>query len=198
MAESLAEIDELCRLSAGRHDHLCPKQVLGVRIGVAALERFGVGPRPEGKRFLVFVETDGCFASGVEAATGAAVDHRTLRVEDCGKLAATIVDTTSGEAYRFVPKSGVRTLGCCYAPEAANEYQAQILGYQRMPIEELCDVTAVCLKVPVKRIVSMPGRRTVCAVCGEEIINEREVVVDGKTLCKTCAGDGYYVPLDAQ
>jgi len=31
-----------------------------------------------------------------------------------------------------------------------------------------------------------------CAVCGEEIINEREVVVDGRFLCHSCAGDVYY------
>jgi formylmethanofuran dehydrogenase subunit E len=33
-------------------------------------------------------------------------------------------------------------------------------------------------------------------VCGEEIINEREVVRDGNVLCKACAGQSYYPLID--
>jgi formylmethanofuran dehydrogenase subunit E len=31
-----------------------------------------------------------------------------------------------------------------------------------------------------------------CQVCGEEIINEREIVHEGSTLCRACAGQAYY------
>ena len=31
-----------------------------------------------------------------------------------------------------------------------------------------------------------------CEGCGEEIINEREIVRAGRTLCRSCAGAGYY------
>jgi hypothetical protein len=30
-------------------------------------------------------------------------------------------------------------------------------------------------------------------VCGEEIINERELERDGLLLCRSCAGEGYYM-----
>jgi formylmethanofuran dehydrogenase subunit E len=56
--------------SASLHGHLCPRQVLGVRMGHAAVELLGlVVPRAD-KRLFVLVETDGCFADGISAATG--------------------------------------------------------------------------------------------------------------------------------
>jgi hypothetical protein len=33
--------------------------------------------------------------------------------------------------------------------------------------------------------------------CGEGINYEREVVLGGRTLCRTCAGEGYYACLEA-
>jgi ribosome-binding protein aMBF1 (putative translation factor) len=32
-----------------------------------------------------------------------------------------------------------------------------------------------------------------CQLCGEEILNEREVVHSGMTLCRACAGEQYYI-----
>ena len=61
-----------------------------------------------GKRLLTFVETDGCFADGVGLATGCAMGHRTMRLVDCGKVAATFVDTPIGKALRCWPSPDVR------------------------------------------------------------------------------------------
>ena len=40
---------------------------------------------------LIIVETDGCFVDGIEVSTGVTVGHRSLRVVDLGKIAATFV-----------------------------------------------------------------------------------------------------------
>jgi formylmethanofuran dehydrogenase subunit E len=48
------------------------------------------------------------------------------------------------------------------------------------------------LLVPLQTIISRAGRRVLCQRCGEEIMNEREVVVEGVILCRACAGAGYY------
>jgi formylmethanofuran dehydrogenase subunit E len=58
----------------------------------------------------------------------------------------------------------------------------------------LLSVTNVELNRPLAEIVSRPGRRTACARCGEEIINDRQVVRDGVTFCRACAGEAYYRP----
>ena len=59
----------LFEISSQRHSHLCPRQVLGVRIGLAGTHALGIEVPQKKKRLLIFVETDGCFTDGVEVAT---------------------------------------------------------------------------------------------------------------------------------
>ena len=65
-------------------------------------------------------------------------------------------------------------------------------AYQFMPDEEMLTLQEVVLNTPIGDIVSRPGIRVNCALCGEEIMNEREVYRDGSALCRTCSGEGYY------
>lgn len=195
----MQDIQSIIEQSAKNHDHLCPRQVLGVRAGVAGLGALNLPPNTdhEHKRVMVILETDGCFADGVSAATGCTVGHRTLRIEDSGKVGVTFADTKTGAAVRVAPKDGVREKAAEYAPEETKHYFAQLKGYQIMPEEELFKFQRVQLITPVEKIVSRHGPRKRCAVCGEEIINEREVEQDGKVLCRNCAGCGYYEEIDA-
>ena len=67
--------------SSRDHSHLCPRQILGVRMGLCGLKAVGLSANQRSKRLLVITETDGCFADGLTAATNCTVGHRTLRVE---------------------------------------------------------------------------------------------------------------------
>jgi formylmethanofuran dehydrogenase subunit E len=182
---------------AAHHRHLCPRQVLGVRAGLAGAARLGLEAPRADKRLLVIVETDGCFADGVSAATGCTVGHRTLRVEDYGKIAAAFVDVESGRALRLAPRRDARERAWAYAPGEARHYFAMLHAYQVMPEAELLAVEGVRLATPVEKLVSRPGVRACCAACGEEIINEREILVDGRPLCRACAGPAYYLRQDS-
>ncbi|MCP4426338.1 MAG: hypothetical protein GY803_17745, partial [Chloroflexi bacterium] len=80
--------------SAARHKHLCPRQVLGVRIGLRGLRELdfideGYQSRYDNrrKRLLTIVEADGCGADGIAVATDCQVGRRTMRVLDYGKMA---------------------------------------------------------------------------------------------------------------
>lgn len=185
-------LEELLKQSAANHSHLCPRQILGVRIGLAGLDALGFDEPPAKKRLLTIVETDGCFADGVSAATNCTVGHRTLRVEDYGKAAAVFVDVHTKHAVRVAPVMDVRERACAYAPNEARHYFAQLQGYQVMPAEEMFAVTEVQLTASIEAILSHPGIRVDCDVCGEEIMNEREVQREGLTLCRACAGQSYY------
>jgi len=180
--------------SVSRHKSLCPRQVLGVRIGLAGADALGIDVPREDKKLLVIVETDGCFVSGVEVVTGCAVRHRTLRVEDYGKVAATFVDVASGDAVRVAPRLDIRQRAKEYAHEEKRRYFAMLNGYQRMPTESLLSIEKVSLSEPVESIVSRAGIRVNCDHCGEEIINERDTIKDGFTLCQSCLGSAYYNP----
>jgi formylmethanofuran dehydrogenase subunit E len=192
LEHTMKDIKPLLDESSSHHNHLCPRQILGVRIGLAGASALGLEPKLPGKRLLVIIESDGCFADGVIAATGCTVGHRTLRVEDYGKVAATFVATRTGQAVRVAPVSGVRQLACSYIPEEARHYFAQMQAYQTLPDEKLFTFEDVQLTTPIEQIVSRPGVRIDCASCGEEIINEREIFLEGKPHCIPCAGGGYY------
>ncbi len=186
-------LSHLLDASAALHRHLCPRQVLGVRLGMFAGELLNLNLPQTDKRLYAIVETDGCAADGIAVATHCWVGRRTMRVEDYGKVAATFVDTTSGEAIRIAPRNGVRELARAYASEARNKWETQLLGYQRMPAADLFSVQSVQLKTPIEQIVSRAGKKVTCDFCGEEILNEREIVREGATLCRACAGEGYFL-----
>jgi formylmethanofuran dehydrogenase subunit E len=185
-------IQPLLEISSRDHSHLCPRQILGVRIGLCGLKALGLTANQGSKRLLVISETDGCFADGLTAATDCTVGHRTLRVEDYGKAAAAFVDTQSGLAIRVAPVLDIRERAYQYAPDEPRHYFAQMQAYQIMPDEEMFTVIEVHLAASIAEIVSRPGVRVNCDVCGEEIMNEREVHKDGQILCKACASHAYY------
>jgi len=47
---------------------------------------------------------------------------------------------------------------------------------------------------PSLKIISRAGVRVNCEQCGEEIINERELILNGRVLCRACGWGGYYSP----
>lgn len=188
----MTSLDELLGRSAALHKHLCPRQVLGVRMGVLAGEQLGLKLPQANKRVLTFVETDGCFADGIAAATGCSIGHRTLRIMDFGKVAAIFVDKNSDSAFRMHAHPQAREKAGSLAPEAKNRWEGYLIGYQRMAVEELLISQSVTLDLPLDRLVSRPSARAICQVCGEEIINERELIHEGTVLCRPCAGERYY------
>lgn len=190
----MKSLSELLAESAALHRHLCPRQVIGARMGLWAGELLGLDLPQIDKRLLTIVETDGCFADGVAVATNCWVGRRTMRVEDYGKVAATFVDTKTNTAMRIAPHPESRHSAHNYAPDATNRWEAMLHGYQHMPVGELLVAQPVQLVQTVEEIVSHAGRRVVCDHCGEEIVNEREISVQGAILCRTCAGQGYYRP----
>jgi formylmethanofuran dehydrogenase subunit E len=77
-------------------------------------------------------------------------------------------------------------------PEAANRWKAQLEAYQQIPNEELLISREVTLTVDLTAILGKPGTRATCCLCGEEVLNQREVMKDGQPLCKSCAGERYW------
>ncbi len=185
-------LETLLAQSAALHDHLCPRQVLGVRMGMYAAALLDLALPQTDKRLFTFVETDGCFSDGVMVATGCSLGHRTLRLMDYGKVAATFVDTEKGLGVRIAPHPLARTRAQDYAPTIESHWRAQLDAYQIMPLRELFQAERIRLNLSLKALISQPGLRVTCSVCGEEILNEREIKLAGQFVCQTCAGDSYW------
>jgi formylmethanofuran dehydrogenase subunit E len=180
-------LDDILERAAALHRHLCPRQVLGARMGILAGRLLSLELPQQNKRLYTFVETDGCFADGIGAATGCWLGRRTMRLIDHGKVAATFVDTHTRRAVRIRPHPQARTEARRYAPDAKTRWHAYLAAYQIMPDDVLLEAQWVELTLDLDQLISRPGARTVCHRCGEEIINEREVTRDGTILCRGCA-----------
>lgn len=188
---NISDVQAILSAAGAMHKHLCPRQVLGVRMGLYAGELLGLELPQRDKLLYAFVETDGCFVDGITAATGCSIGHRTLRLMDYGKVAASFVDTKTGNGIRIWPDPQCRSRAVKYAPTAPNRWRAQLDAYQIMPDVELLSACEIELLIDLKALIARRGVRVNCSICGEEILNQREVIRDDKILCRFCANGGY-------
>ena len=198
-APQTAVLTPLMLESATMHRHLCPRQILGLRMGLYGLRLLGLVDaayeprfRNDKKKLLVICETDGCGMDGVAIAVDCFVGRRTLRVLDFGKMACTLVNVQTERALRITPDPRSRSLARQYALDASSRWRAYLEAYQVIPDEILLRAQWVTLTQSLANILSRPGVRVNCDWCGEEIINEREVLGNCRVLCRSCAGEAYY------
>src|SRR6266850_512165 len=76
-------------------------------------------------------------------------------------------------------------------PELEKEASQQ-KAYAQLSDEVLFDKKWVKVEVLPEDLPGFKGPRVVCAQCGEGINFKREVTKDGRTLCRSCAGEKYY------
>ncbi len=178
---------------AGRHHgHICPGQVLGVRMAILGCERLGIYDPKLSKRLITFVETDRCGADAVQIVTGCTLGKRTLKFVDYGKLAATFLDTDTGRAVRIAARESARDAALRFAPDEEDAHAAQLRAYKALPDDELFKVQDVHVELAETDLPGRPRGRTACARCGEGVNDGRELSLGGETLCRACAGAPYY------
>ena len=99
-----------------------------------------------------------------------------------GKTACTFVNMDTKEAYRIYRKNR------CYPPDGGDiaEFFADLKD------EDLFTVQRVFVDIKPQDMPGIPLGEAVCEVCGEEVIDLRQVVKDGKVMCKNCADKSYY------
>jgi formylmethanofuran dehydrogenase subunit E len=190
----MKSLDEYLDDAAHAHGHLCAGQVLGVRMAMAGLKHLGIDD-PAGKdrkRLITYVEIDRCATDAVGVVTGCRLGKRALKFRDWGKVAATFVDLENGRAVRVVARESSKTLAQEMHPELATKNEQQMRAYREMSEADLFDVQNVRVSVPPEDLPGYRGARVVCEICGEGINFRREVVREGKTLCRACAGERYW------
>jgi len=195
----MQSFEELLKQSVSRHGHLCAGQVIGVRMAMLGCRLVGIKDplAPEfRKKLITYVEIDRCATDAIESVTGCRTGKRTLKLKDFGINAATFLNLKSHEAYRIVSTEQSRELARDYAPEAATRSQQQLEGYKRMPDELLFDVQRVSVNLPDWEMPGPPRRHAVCSRCGQMVRDGREIIVNNETLCRPCAGKGYFHPLE--
>jgi len=187
------------------HGHLCGGMPLGFRAGLAALKGLGVERELDmGK--LVFVETGtghaaGCFADGVQMATGCTFGKGLIERTQYGKWALTLVDRSSGKAVRVSVRPEViqasfaspfvqqRKRGI--APTAIPVEVSRPLVEKQLARadEDLFTVSAV-FDYPLPSKGQASFNLVTCSVCGEAVAENRARVRDGQPVCIPCSGYG--------
>lgn len=193
----MKSLDEYLRDAEIAHGHLCAGQVLGVRLAMLGLAKLGIeDPRgKDRKRLVTFVEIDRCATDAVAIVTGCRLGKRALKFRDWGKVAATFVDVGNGIAIRIAAKESSKTLARRLHPEVEDKNQQQMLAYREMTSDELFTLQWVNVELPPEEFPGYKGERVVCAACGEGINFRREVRRGEKVLCRSCAGECYYKPV---
>jgi formylmethanofuran dehydrogenase subunit E len=188
------DFEKLLDISVKIHGHLCPGQVLGVRMSMLGLSLIGIDD-PKGKdrkNLIVYVEIDRCATDAIQSVTGCSPGKRSLKLLDFGKMAATFVNLKEEKAVRLLAKDESKSKAKNYFPEIEDKYKCQLEAYKVMPDEELFEWKEVKVDIPEEDMPGRPIRRIKCEKCGEHVQDNRDLNVEGKILCKACAQGAYY------
>ncbi len=185
-------LDEYLIEAERNHGHMCPGQVLGVRMAMLGCQLVGIEEPKAGKRLIVFVEIDRCAADAINTVTGCRLGKRTLKFRDFGKLAATFLNTETDEAVRVVAVESSRELAKEMFSHLPTKKAQQLEAYKTLPDENLFRWQNVKVTLPDADKPGHPLTRVECEACGEGVNDHREVVSEGRTLCRACAGQRYY------
>src|SRR3989339_769721 len=161
----MEDFETLLKGSAAAHGHLCPGQVVGVRMAMEGCRLIGLdNPRelPQIKKLIVYVEMDRCATDAISFVTGVKLGRRSLKFVDNGIMAATFLNLETKKAFRIVSKETSRELAEKYAPDVMDKNDLQLLAYKKMPPEDLFAIQEVCVTVNAS---DMPGPTRFKAVC---------------------------------
>ena len=186
-------LEEYMVLAAQNHGHMCPGQVLGLRMAMLGLKALDIDdPVKYRKRLVTYVEIDRCATDAVSLVTGCRLGKRSLKFLDFGKVAATFVDVDTQRAVRIVARDDSREKAKAMFPELAEPARQQLEAYRVMDDKDLFILKAVRVKVKPEDLPGRPRSHVTCQQCGEGINDGRERRACGRVLCRSCAGESYY------
>ena len=191
----MQNFETLLKSSALAHGHLCPGQVVGVRMAMLGCRLIGLDdPKSHGqiKKLIVFIEMDRCAGDAVAHVTGVKLGRRSLKFMDYGIMAATFVNLETHRAFRVISTEESRDLASLYASEIMDKSVRQISAYKRMPDSVLFRVQKVNVNLDK---FDMPGptqKKVTCIKCGQVVRDNREVIINDQPVCRPCTGKAYF------
>jgi formylmethanofuran dehydrogenase subunit E len=181
------------------HGHICPGLLIGVRMGVAAMNLLSAD-RASDEEIYAVVENDSCAVDGLEVVTGASFGKGNLSFRDYGKMAATFYLRIKKKAVRLVfkpdsfGKIGNGDLGEAMREENQEMKMAKFAKIAKrfgdLPDDEAFEISNVDMDEPKMAEI----RKSIkCDKCGEMTMETKTVAKNGKHLCIPCAtGSNYY------
>jgi len=193
---------ELFKAGLLLHGHKCPAMPMGLRAGLAALEKLGVERAADGQlTALVEIDRDHCatcYADGIQMATGCTFGKGNIQKLGYGKFALTLIDNKTGRSVRVVTKPetiqkskesefiGFRKQGIPASKIDAKYVDPLVEMMMSAPAEALFNIGEVMeIKLPTPRPHDF--NTITCAECGEVAVERYARVKNGRVVCMTCA-----------
>ena len=178
------------------HGHLCPGQVIGVRMAIYGLDKIGItDPKGDDRKSLyIIVEIDRCATDAIQSVTGCSLGKRSLKWQDYGIMAATFVNLQSNKAVRITAREEARELAKNYCPGIEKKSQQQLEAYKMMDKHDLFTFQEVTVTIPKFDLPGKPLKRVRCQECGDWVQDGRDLSKADQTLCRGCGSDSgkYY------
>jgi formylmethanofuran dehydrogenase subunit E len=176
------------------HGDVCAGIVLGTRLALLGLDAIGIhDPKDKDRKdLIVYVETDRCATDAILSVTGCHPGKRSMKILDYGKMAATFINLKTGKAVRVVVRSKGQPGDIRTRETMDREPPIDLEEYVVMPADQLFMLQDVTVQLRPEDMPGKPLQISVCSVCGEQIMDKREVVRDGQILCKPCSGGATY------
>jgi formylmethanofuran dehydrogenase subunit E len=152
-------------------------------MSLAAMRYLNVDPRVENKNLIAYTEIDRCMTDAVMIVTGCTLGKRSLKLVDYGKFAMTLINQETGKAVRSIVKEN-------FSRKEDMEETKRIIA--TIPDERLIKLQDVQVIISKYDMPGFPLKTAVCSVCGEQIMDGRDVDRKGTILCRGCAEGTYY------
>lgn len=194
-------LQKLLEITGLLHGHFCPGVALGVKAGAIAMKELGVTSTGM-EEVVAIVETNNCFSDGIQVVTGCSFGNNALIYRDHGKTVVTLA-RRNGEAIRISVKTNgflkghypelpelfdkvvVRRKGKEADGKRLKEIWSQ-LSFKMLEIDdnELFKIRREKITVPPYSCIFANIR---CSICGEDVMESRARIRDGKPICIPCS-----------
>ena len=191
------------------HGHFCSHSALGVKAGYIAMRELGI-TNTGMEEVVAIVETNNCFSDGIQMVTGCSFGNNSLIYQDYGKTAVTVAKR-DGTAIRIALNPTFEETRAEKYPEAnalfeklvvrreepTPEESARLMHLSEEIAIELLDADESELFTIERKTITLPEYAPIfasvrCSRCGENVMETRARVADGKPVCIPCSGDEHY------
>ncbi|MCD6196940.1 MAG: TraR/DksA C4-type zinc finger protein, partial [Deltaproteobacteria bacterium] len=191
------------------HGHFCSHSAYGVKAGYIAMRELGM-TNTGMEEVVAIVETNNCFSDGIQMVTGCSFGNNSLIYRDYGKTAVTVAKR-DGTAMRIALNPDFEETRSEKYPEAnalfekivvrreepTPEETARMMQLYREMSIELLDADDSELFTIERKTITLPKYAPIfasvrCSICGENVMETRVRMRDGKPVCIPCAHDDHY------
>jgi formylmethanofuran dehydrogenase subunit E len=172
--------DTLLEKAKAFHGDVCAGIVMGTRMTLAGMKALELDPLVRNRDLIVFVEIDRCMTDAVQAITGCSLGHRTLKFFNYGKFAATFYDMNKNKAVRISRKN------------VEFDMDNPVQSINAIPDNDLMSIQEVSVSLESNDMPGRPLGMEHCSRCGELILDNKGVEIDGNMLCRSCSSGTYY------